>query len=128
MLPHYMSAPNPASASRLRRRDDPPLAATRYIGEMKTASLPAVPVEPALRAELEAALEEGESMDAFIEAAVREHVKLRREAQAAFIARGRASLEEARRTGVYHKAEDVLKELKDKLDDARRRKAAAARR
>jgi hypothetical protein len=100
----------------------------RYIGGMKTSSLPAVPVEPALRAELEAALEEGESMDEFIEEAVRERVRLRREAQAAFIARGRASLEEARRTGVYHKAEDVLNELKDMLEDARRRKAAAARR
>lgn len=115
----------------LRAHGDPALAGKivdAIIGEMKTSSLPAVPVEPALRAELEAALAEGESMDEFIEGAVRERVRQRRELHAAFVARGLASLEEARRTGVYHKAEDVLNELKDMLEDARRRKAAAARR
>ena len=127
-MPHHRSVPNPRSAGVLTWFDRVAEPAPRYIREMKTSSLPAVPVDPALRADVDAALEEGETLDEFIEGAVVERVRRRKEAQAAFIARGEASLEEARRTGIYHSTEDVLKELKDKLEDARRRKAAAARR
>lgn len=122
-MPHHHSVPNPRSSGVLTWFDRVAEPAPRYIREMKTSSLPAVPVDPALRADVEAALEEGESMDEFIEGAVAERVRRRKEAQAAFIARGVASLEEARRTGVYHKAEDVLRRLEEKLEAAKRRKA-----
>jgi len=91
---------------------------------MKSASLPAVPVEPSLHAELEAALEEGESMAEFIEGAVAEQVRRRQHARAEFLAKGRASLEEARRTGVFVSNEEVLRRLEDKLEAAERLRAA----
>ncbi len=94
---------------------------------MKTATLPTVPVEPALRAELEASLEEGESVGEFIEEAVAERLQRRKEARAAFLERGLESLAEAERTGVYIPAEQVLKHLEDKLEGARRRMAMRSR-
>ena len=126
-MPHHHSVPDPRSAGVLTWFDRVADAATRYIREMKTASLPAVPVDPALRADVEAALEEGETLDEFIEEAVAERVRRRREARAAFIARGKASLEEVRRTGVFIPAEQVLRELEAKLEDAKRRKVAPGR-
>lgn len=58
---------------------------------MKTATIPAVRVEPLLREQLESVLAEGESLSAFVETAIREGVHKRR-TQAEFIARGMASL------------------------------------
>jgi hypothetical protein len=92
---------------------------------MKSASLPAVPVEPALRADLEAVLEEGESMDEFIEGAVAERVRRRKAARAAWLESARRSAEEAERTGITYPASVVLAELQQKLEDARARKNAA---
>lgn len=54
---------------------------------MKTALLPATRVSPALRRRLEGLLEEGETVSAFIESAVRRQAELR-EAERAFIERG----------------------------------------
>jgi hypothetical protein len=123
-MPHLSTASDPRQAGLPVHPDRAPGPATRYIGGMKSASLPAVPVEPALRAELEAALEEGESMDEFIEGAVAERVRRRQAARAEFLARGRASLEEARRTGTFIPAEEVLRGLEDKLEAAKRRMAS----
>jgi hypothetical protein len=123
-MSHQQIVSHPRTSVVFIHPDHPPGAATRYIGEMKTASLPAVPVEPALREELEAALEEGESMDEFIEGAVRERVRRRKEARAAFIARAMASLEEAERTGVYYSLEEVERMLRRKVEEAKKRHAA----
>jgi len=124
-MPHLSTASDPRQAGLPVHPDRAPRAATRYIGGMKSASLPAVPVEPALRAELEAALEEGESMDEFIEGAVAERVRRRQAARQAFVMRARQSRDEARRTGVTYPAAVVLGELQRMLDDARARKKAA---
>jgi dsDNA-binding SOS-regulon protein len=91
---------------------------------MKTSPLPAVAIEPALRAQLDAALEQGESVDEFVEEAVREHVRRRQQAQAAFLARAQASLEEAQRTGEFHTLEQVERELRALADDIVKRHAA----
>lgn len=93
---------------------------TRYIGFMKTSTIPSVRVEPELRAEVEALLGEGETLSEFVEASVRASVQ-RRRIQAEFIARGLRSRDEARRTGEYVDAEVVLGKLQRKLDDARAR-------
>jgi hypothetical protein len=85
---------------------------------MTTASLPSVPVEPEFLAEIESVLAEGESLAEFVEAAVRASVE-RRRVQAEFIARGLRSRDEAKRTGDYVDAADVVAGLQDKLDDAR---------
>jgi predicted transcriptional regulator len=59
-----------------------------------------------------------ETLSAFVENSVRAQIEYRR-TQDEFIARGLASLEDAKRTGNYHSSEDVLKMLKSKLDAAR---------
>jgi predicted transcriptional regulator len=76
-------------------------------------------VPPALRRAAEASLRPGETLSAFLEGAVRETIE-RRQAQNAFIERGLASRERARRTGRYHSSEDVLRGLERKLKSAKR--------
>lgn len=94
----------------------------RYTDRMKTATIPSVRVEPALRAEVEAVLADGETLSEFVEASVRAGVE-RRRAQAEFIARGLRSRDEARRTGDYVDADAVLEGVQRKLDAARARLA-----
>lgn len=67
---------------------------------MKTATLPSLRVEPALRDAAESLLKEGETLSGFVETAVREQVALRRQREA-FIARGIMSLGEARKANDY---------------------------
>jgi predicted transcriptional regulator len=57
---------------------------------MKTATLPATRVAPALRARVESLLNEGETVSSFIEAAVTEHAEAR-SAQREFLKRGLAA-------------------------------------
>jgi predicted transcriptional regulator len=87
---------------------------------MKTATIPSVRVEPELRAEVESLLSDGETLSEFVEASVRASVQ-RRRVQAAFIARGLRSRDEARRTGEYVDADVVIEQLQRKLDAARSR-------
>lgn len=84
---------------------------------MKTASLPSLRVDPELRQAAESVLQDGESLSGFIEHSIRAQIEYRR-SQAAFIDRGLAAREDARRTGDYFSAEDVLSELDDMLAQA----------
>lgn len=88
---------------------------------MKTATLPPLRVEPELREAAEAALGEGESLSALMEQSLRNEVN-RRRSQAEFIARGLASREEAKRTGVYYTVEEVMGSLQHMLDEAKAKK------
>ena len=92
-----------------------------YTGSMKTATLPAVRVEPALREELERVLRPGETLSAFVETAVRDNVRQRLN-QAEFIARGIASIDAARRSGHYIDAGTLVDKLQHRLDVARARR------
>lgn len=87
---------------------------------MKTSTLPSIRVEPEFRAEVEAVLDEGETLSEFVEASIRAGVE-RRHVQAEFVARGLRSRDEARRTGHYVEADVVLASLERKLDAARAR-------
>lgn len=87
---------------------------------MKTATMPALRVQPELRQAAEEMLRPGETLSAFVEEAVRRNVALRR-TQQEFIARGLASLEEAKKTGIYFSADEVLQELDDMLAAARQK-------
>jgi len=78
---------------------------------MKSATLPPLRVTAELRESAEELLHEGESLSAFVEESVRLNVE-RRQVQRDFIARGLASAANARQTGEYHSARDVLAELK----------------
>ena len=91
---------------------------------MKTATLPSLRVDPALREAAEAVLQEGETLSSFVEASVRAQVR-RRQLQDEFIKRGLASLGESKRTGVYYTVDEVMGELRAKLEQAKSRHALA---
>jgi hypothetical protein len=85
---------------------------------MKIATLPSLRVEPELRDAAVSVLQDGETLSGFIEAAVRETIE-RRRTRAEFIARGMASREEAKRTGIYFASARVHAELGQMLAKAR---------
>lgn len=91
---------------------------------MKTAVIPQVRVEPQLRSELEAVLEQGETLSGFVETAVRNAVEFRR-VQARFHERGQTAWENHLRTGAAIPAEEVLAKLQAKLDIRRRQLGGA---
>jgi len=88
---------------------------------MKTATLPSLRVAPELRKAAEAVLQEGETLSSFVEESVRRQVEFRT-AQQAFIARGLASAEEARKSGKFVSAGEVLDKLERRLEQARKGK------
>jgi hypothetical protein len=90
----------------------------QYDESMKSSTIPAVRVEQDLREQLEQVLEEGESLSAFVEASVRDSVR-RRVEQAEFVARGLASLANARAAKGYVSAEAAVAKLQARLDAAR---------
>ncbi|HEX9803760.1 MAG TPA: YlcI/YnfO family protein [Gammaproteobacteria bacterium] len=81
---------------------------------MKTATFPSLRVDPELRQAAESVLEEGESLSGFMEQSIRANIERRRQQQA-FIARGLASRDEAKHSGVYYSAADVHLELDEML-------------
>ena len=85
---------------------------------MKTSSMPSLRVDPELRHDAESVLREGETLSSFMEQALRSSIQSRR-VQKEFIARGLASRDEAKRTGEYFAAEDVLSEMEDMLSQAK---------
>lgn len=85
---------------------------------MKTATLPSLRVEPALRTQAEQVLRAGESLSAFVEAAVRASVH-QRLAQDEFVARGLASLASAGDRNDYVSADECMRRLRGKLERAR---------
>ncbi len=82
---------------------------------MKTATIPALRVEPKLRQAAESVLADNETLSSFVEESLRANIEKRLHNQA-FIARGLASRDEAKRTREYYSAESVLAELDDMLD------------
>lgn len=82
---------------------------------MKTAQLPPVRVEASVRKEIESVLREGESLSEFIETAAVQAAR-RRKAQEEFLARGRASLAQALRTGEFYAADEVLEGMRGRLE------------
>lgn len=86
----------------------------RYSLTMKSSQLPPVRVEPAIRAEIEASLRDGESLSKFVEAAALQAAR-RRQAQDAFIARGQASILKAKRTGELYSVDEALANMRASL-------------
>jgi hypothetical protein len=89
---------------------------------MKTSTLPAVRVEPALRSDAEAVLDEGESLSDFVASCVRDGVAWRR-AQDAFLARAQHAIERSEREGRGVTPQEVLRRMDDRLEAARQRLA-----
>ncbi|CAD6557030.1 hypothetical protein LMG28727_06254 [Paraburkholderia kirstenboschensis] len=86
---------------------------------MKTATIPALRVEPELRRAAEEVLNDNESLSSFMEASLRASIAQRR-SQRDFVTRGLAAGREARETGDYHAVGDVFAELEDMLQTAKR--------
>ncbi len=85
---------------------------------MKTATIPSLRVDPELRHAAESVLQDGETLSSFVIQSLRTGIQYR-QMKKEFIARGFASREEARQTGEYFDAEDVLNELDDMLSKAK---------
>ncbi len=85
---------------------------------MKTATIPALRVEPKLREAAQSVLSDGETLSNFVEESLRINIERRLHNQA-FIARGLASRDQAKKTQSYHSAEDVLAELTAMLAKAK---------
>ena len=85
---------------------------------MKTSTLPSLRVDPALRKAAEDVLQEGETLSGFVEHSVRAQIRLRQQREE-FIARGLASRDKARETGVYYSAEESLAALDELLEKRR---------
>lgn len=90
---------------------------------MKTATIPALRVQPELRQSAEAILRPGETLSAFVEDSLRRNVEFRR-SQQEFITRGLASRDAARESGEYISAAKVLSKLSAKLKKARNKQTA----
>ncbi|MGK2942395.1 MAG: YlcI/YnfO family protein [Immundisolibacter sp.] len=93
---------------------------------MKNATLPPLRVDSELRAAAEAVLRESETLSAFILEAVRFNIA-RREAQREFIARGLLAREQARASGEYVGADEMLARLDASLAKVRGKQAANTR-
>ena len=88
----------------------------------KTSTIPPLRVSEEVRAAAEAALMEGETLSGFVLEAIQFNIQ-RRALQQEFVARGLAARDEARRSGRYVSADEVLAGLDKTL--ARSRQAAA---
>lgn len=88
----------------------------------KTSTIPPLRVNESVRAAAEAALMEGETLSGFVLEAIQFNI-LRRLTQQEFIARGLAARDEARETGIYVSAEEVLAGLDSTLARSRNRAA-----
>ena len=90
----------------------------------KTSTIPPLRVSESLRTAAEAALMEGETLSVFVLEAIQFNIQ-RRTMQHEFVARGLAARDEARRTGKYVSANEVLAGLDKTL--ARTSKKAASK-
>lgn len=84
---------------------------------MKTATIPALRVEPKLREAAQSVLSDGETLSSFVEESLRTNIE-RRLLNQAFIKRGIASREESKETQEYYTADSVLAELSDMFKKA----------
>jgi ribosome-associated translation inhibitor RaiA len=85
---------------------------------MKTATIPALRVDPALREAAEKVLQDGETISSFVEQSIRAQIA-QRQAQHEFVARGVIARDTARQSGVYVAADDVMMGLEKMLARAK---------
>lgn len=87
---------------------------------MKTATLPALRVDPKLREAAERALRPDETLSRLMETALESYIA-QREAEDDFLARGLHSAQEARQHNRYVSAAAVVTKLEKKLSAARKK-------
>jgi hypothetical protein len=84
---------------------------------MKTATIPALRVEPELRLAAQNVLQKGETLSGFLEEALRANID-RRLHQQVFMAKGIASSDEAKLSQEYYAADTVMSELAEMYQHA----------
>lgn len=84
---------------------------------MKTATIPALRVEPELRLAVQNVLQKGETLSGFLEEALRANID-RRLHQQVFMAKGIASSDEAKLSQEYYAADTVMSELAEMYQHA----------
>ena len=89
---------------------------------MKTATIPSLRVEPTLRQAAESVLEEGETLSGFVEQSIEAQIAHRLNRQE-FLQRGLAGLAEARASGKFYTADEVLDTLDQRLAEAKQGQA-----
>lgn len=89
---------------------------------MKTAAIPQIRIEAALRTSLEEVLDEGETISAFVEASVRKAIE-NRQALRSFDARCDAALKHFLSTGESYSSAEVLDEMRERTQARRARLA-----
>lgn len=85
----------------------------------KTSTIPPLRVNEEVRAAAEAALMEGETLSGFVLEAIQFNIQ-RRTMQQEFVTRGLAARDDARRTGKYVSADEVLAGLDKTLARSRK--------
>jgi predicted transcriptional regulator len=93
---------------------------------MKSATLPPLRVEPAVRHAAERELRDDETLSSFVEKAVRELIE-RRRSQREFIQRGLESARKAERTGVTFGVDEVMGSLERLTAKAARPRRSGSR-
>jgi predicted transcriptional regulator len=88
----------------------------------KTSTIPPLRVSESVRTAAEAALMEGETLSGFVLESIQFNIQ-RRSMQQEFVARGLAARDEARRTGEYVSADEVLAGLDKTLSRTRKKTA-----
>jgi len=91
---------------------------------MKTTTIPPVRIEPQFREEIEQALEDGETLAALVEKAVRSEVVRRRE-HAEFVRRGLAAIKRSTEADDGIPAAAVISKLRARVAVARKKKSEA---
>ncbi|MSQ71332.1 MAG: prevent-host-death protein [Betaproteobacteria bacterium] len=89
---------------------------------MKTTTIPPLRVSPEFRKQAEDVLEKGETLSGFVLDSVNRNIEYRKSRQA-FIERGLVSADQARNSGRYVSAENVIGKLERRLAKARQRAA-----
>ena len=90
----------------------------RYTGDMKTATIPPVRIDPSFRKDIEQSLEGGESLASLVETAVRNEVT-RGRVHSESVRRGMAAINRTVAAGDGIPAEIVIAKLEAKLANAR---------
>ena len=90
---------------------------------MKKATLPPLRVDSELRAAAESVLQQDETLSGFVLESVQLNIA-RREVQREFIARGLRARDDARQSGQYVSADEMLQRLDNSLNLARAKQAA----
>jgi len=84
---------------------------------MKTATIPSLRVDPKFREAVESVLQKDETISSFVELSLKKHIRTR-QVQQQFVNRGLASRDEAKETGEYYDADEVLAGLDSMLAEA----------